>query len=235
LPHPQGRRGGLERRYHAGEGAEFADAGAAAAEFVTAINRADFDRVFDELIVPELRIENRSRPAFPDRSAAELRASVEELDAMVASVRTWNSAVCWLSPTWYVARHEREAVGHDGERYEWTRLLVAEYHDGRLASLCDFDVEDEERAFAYAEERMRATSSRLAVANRSSETLHAMAKALQAHDTDVAEWLASCRAARIGLCMTIVDDSAVTPSTDVPSSESHLSDSYSNTTILSVA
>ena len=104
-----------------------------------------------------------------------------------------------------------------------------------FASLCDFDVEDEERAFAYAEERMRATSSRLAVANRSSETLHAMAKALQAHDTDVAEWPASCRAARIGLCMTIVDDSAVTPSTDVPSSESHLSDSYSNTTILSVA
>jgi len=109
LPHPQGRRGGLERRYQAGEGAEFADAGAAAAEFVTAINRADFDRVFDELIVPELRIENRSRSAFPDRSAAELRASVEELDAMVASVRTWNSPFAGCRRRGYVARHEREA------------------------------------------------------------------------------------------------------------------------------
>jgi hypothetical protein len=32
---------------------------------------------------------------------------------------------------------------------------VAEYRDGRVASLCDFDVEGEEQAFAYADERMR--------------------------------------------------------------------------------
>ena len=156
----------LERRYYAGEGAAFTEAGAALTEFTAAINRADFDKAFDELTLPELRVENRSRSAFPDRSAAELRTSCEELRVMVASVREWVSVVCWLSPTWFVGRHEREAVGHDGERYTWTRLLVIEVRDGRLASMCDFDVEDEERAFAYAEERIRAVASRLALTNR---------------------------------------------------------------------
>jgi hypothetical protein len=33
---------------------------------------------------------------------------------------------------------------------------VAEYRDGRVASLCDFDVEGQEAAFAYAEEGLRA-------------------------------------------------------------------------------
>ena len=53
-------------------------------------------------------------------------------DAMVASVRTWNSAVCWISPAWVVARFERESVGLDGEQYEWTRIYVGEYRHGRL-------------------------------------------------------------------------------------------------------
>ena len=43
---------------------------------------------------------------------------------MVASARTWDSAVCWLSPTVVVSRFEREAVGHDGERYTWTHVCT---------------------------------------------------------------------------------------------------------------
>ena len=78
----------LERRYYAGEGSRIRRVGCALTEVVTAQNRGDFDKVFGELCVPTLRIENRSRSAFPDRSAAELRASMEELDAMVASSRT---------------------------------------------------------------------------------------------------------------------------------------------------
>ena len=46
----------------------------------------------------------------------------------------------------------------------------ARFGDGRLTSLCQFDVEDEDGAFAYAEERMRATPSRLAMTNRASLT-----------------------------------------------------------------
>ena len=58
-----------------------------------AVNHGDFDRLFGELTSPDFALENRSRSAFPERSAAEFRASIEELDAMVASARTWNSAV----------------------------------------------------------------------------------------------------------------------------------------------
>ena len=35
--------------------------------------------------------------------------------------------------------------------------------------MCEFDLEDEDAAFAYAEERVRATTSRLAVTNRACE------------------------------------------------------------------
>ncbi len=138
-----------------------------------ALNNGDFDRVFNELTHPFMHVENRSLSVFGDPSAAELRASFEELYSMVASARAWSSAMCWLSPTWGVARLEREAVGRDGEKYAWARLQVVEFRDGRLASLCRFEVDDEEAAFAYAEERVRAASSRLAVTNRASEVAYA--------------------------------------------------------------
>ncbi len=111
---------------------------------------------------------DRDQP-FGDRSAAEFRASVENLHAMVASARSWESAVCWLSPTLAVSRYEREAVGPDGERLRWTHIIVNEIRDGRIESACLFDFDDEDAAFAYAEERVRATTSRLAVTNRASE------------------------------------------------------------------
>ncbi len=174
----------LEQRYYAGEGAEFAEQGAFGTEWVMALNQGDFDRVFNELTHPFMRVENRSLSVFGDPSAAELRATFEELYAMVASARAWSSAMCWLSPTWGVARLEREAVGRDGEKYAWARLQVIEFRDGRLASLCRFEVDDEEAAFAYAEERARATSSRLAVTNRATEVASVGMTAMQARDID---------------------------------------------------
>ena len=88
----------LERRYYAGEGAAFAEAGALGTEWVIALNQGDFDRV--------VRRAHRSRTCasrigrFGLRRSLRRRASrhVEELNAMVASVRSWCSAVCWLSP-----------------------------------------------------------------------------------------------------------------------------------------
>ncbi len=172
--------------YYAGEGAAFAEGGAVTTEWVTALNRSDFDRLLGELSTPEMRVENRSRSAFPNRSAAELRASFEDLGAMVASVRAWLSVAYWLSPTWCVARHEREAVGRDGERYAWTQLLVAEFRDGRIASIRQFELDDEEAAFAYADERVRASSSRLAVTNRASEVASHLFDACNSRDVDAA-------------------------------------------------
>jgi hypothetical protein len=147
----------LEGRYYASEGAAFADAGSIGTEWMIALNRGDFDRIFGELTQPDIRVENRSRSVFPDRSAAELRATYEDLNAMVTSVRTWNSAVCWLSPTCGVMRQHREAVGLDGEFFTWTAMYAFGLRDGRLASLCQFEPDDEEAAFAYAEERIRTT------------------------------------------------------------------------------
>jgi hypothetical protein len=141
----------LERRYYAGEGAAFAAGGVLQTEHLTALNRGDLDRAFGELTAPDFRVTSRSRSVFGDRSVAEARASFEELAAMVASARSWASAACWVTPTICVHRQEREAVGLDGEQYAWTRIYTSEVRDGLLASICEFELEDEQKAFAYAE------------------------------------------------------------------------------------
>jgi hypothetical protein len=145
----------LTRRYCAGEGAAFAGPTTFLAEYLTAINKGAFDRVFRELTDPCMCVENRSRSGLPDRSAAQLRTGFADLYAMVASAQSWNSAECWLSPTVVVGRHERQAVGRDGEQYAWTRLVVFEAVDGRCTGMCEFEPDDEEAAFAYADERVR--------------------------------------------------------------------------------
>ena len=214
----------LDRRYYSGEGAAFAEAGATATDWVIGFNRSDFDWIFGELTSPEVRFENRSRSVFPDRSAAQFRESVEELDAMVASSRTWHAVVSWLSPVWVVVRQHREAVGRDGERYEWLTLHVSEVRGGRLQSICQFEIDDEEAAFAYAEERVRATTSRLALTNRSCESART-----QHGDAGTRRRRHHAVLCRTRLCSTIVDDSPVTPSADRPSSGLLLRESWSST------
>lgn len=170
----------LERRYYAGEGSAYAEAGAVVVDFTSAFSQGDFDRLFGELSVPGMRIENRSRSVFPDRSAGDFRASIGELDTMISSARIWLSAVCWLSPAWSVSRFEREAVGPDGERYAWTRLMASEIRDGRVKRACQFDTDQEAEAFDFAEEQMRAAQSRLAVSNRASQALDGVHDAMRA-------------------------------------------------------
>ncbi len=51
-------------------------------------------------------------------------------------------------------------MGRDGERYEWTRIYVFEARDGRCTGLCEFELNDEAAAFAYAEERVRLAEQR---------------------------------------------------------------------------
>ncbi|KUI17740.1 adenylate cyclase [Mycobacterium lehmannii] len=174
----------LERRYYAGEGAEFAEACAVTTEIVLAMNRRDYDRVFGELLVDGFRLENRSHAARPDLSANEFRGTLEELDAIVVSSRVWTSAIQWLSPNWLVLRFSREATGREDENYEWDSIHAAEIRDGRLLSICQFEIDDEAAAFAYAEERVRAATSRLALANRATELLPQVFEALRSHDID---------------------------------------------------
>ncbi len=174
----------LERRYYAGEGAAFAAAGAVATDYVMAYNRGDFDRMLEELTTPGMRFENRSQSVFPDRSIAEFRASIEELSSMVTRARQWHSVICWLSPTCCVTRSEREALGRDGEQYRWTWIYVSEIRDGQATTLCQFDIDDEQAALAYADELMRASTSRLTVANRASRTMRTLVAAMNANDLE---------------------------------------------------
>ncbi|TPG36971.1 hypothetical protein [Mycolicibacterium hodleri] len=154
----------LEQRYYAGEGAAFASGGAVSTDVVIALNRGDFDMAFGDLVAAaDYRVTSRSRSVFGDRSAAETRASLEELAAMVASVRMWFSTVRWLSPTCCVVRQERKACGHDGEEYSWTRLYRCEFRGGRVASMCQFELENDEEAFDYAEQLVRAATPRPAI------------------------------------------------------------------------
>ncbi|MCV7300101.1 nuclear transport factor 2 family protein [Mycobacterium barrassiae] len=174
----------LDERYYAGEGAPFAESGTVATNWTLAVNRADFDTLFGELTAKDFHLENRSRSAFPDRSAPEYRTTLEDLAAMVVSARAWPSVMSWVSPNWCVARCERDAVGKDGEKYAWHFLIAFEFRDGRVASMCEFELDDEHAAFAYVADRLRKSTSRLRINNRASELAQAASQALQAHDVD---------------------------------------------------
>jgi hypothetical protein len=86
--------------------------------------------------------------------------SCETVDALFTAMRTHDvdgGLTCFsdgLCTTIGVSRNEREAVGQDGEQHQWTRIYVSEVRDGRVASVCQFDLEEEAAAFAYAEERI---------------------------------------------------------------------------------
>jgi ketosteroid isomerase-like protein len=172
----------LNRRYCAGEGAAHALGNEAVTTYLNAYTNGDFDRVFGELTTADFRMENRSASAFGDRSIAELRAALEDLHATMTSVRTWDSVECWISPTCCVGRNERRGVGPDGEEFAWTRIYVGEVRDGRVARACEFDIDDEDAAFAYAEQRARETTSRLAVSNRASRAGEASMRSMNAGD-----------------------------------------------------
>lgn len=176
----------MERRYHAGEGAAFAEAGAVVTSIILEANRGNMDKVFGELLAPDLRVESRSRTIVPSRTVGDWRASVEEFNAMVSSSRVWNAAVHWLSPNCVLLRQERAATGHDGECYEWSRIYVGEGRGGRVTALCEFDVENEAEAFAYAEDRVRAQAGRLAVCNAGTALLDGVLAAMRAGDLESA-------------------------------------------------
>lgn len=144
----------MERRYFRDEGKAFAESADLATEYVLAMNRDDFDAVFEELTCPDVYVENRSSSGFPYRSAADLKESLTKLRSMLCSVRWWFSAVEWLSPNLMVERMEREGRGPSGEEYSWTRILVNQVRDGRIGAIYEFDAEDQAAAFTLARELM---------------------------------------------------------------------------------
>ena len=176
------------------------------ADFIDALNLLDIDAA-RRVSLPEFRwLAPPSTLTQRERTLDEAFPWFLERARQVSSVRNFFSAVRWLSPTCMIGRGETRAFGPDGDEYEWSRIYVDELRDGRLASVCQFD-DDEDAAFAYAETLATPRQGRLAVSNRSCQTVDALAAAMRAHDDTL---LAS--STPISSYSTIDADSAVTQS-----------------------
>ena len=60
-----------------------------------------------------------------------------------------------LLPSPSLASRTTSSSARVSDAHAWTRVYVFEAVDGRCTGLCEFELEDEAAAFAYAEERMR--------------------------------------------------------------------------------
>ena len=188
-----------------------------------ALNRGDLDQLFSELTAPAA-VENRSRSIFriarPPNFAPARRASRHgRLGADV------DSAICWLSPTVVVTRLEREGVGPDDEQYAWARLYVTEFRDGRLTSMCEFELDDEERRSLTPRNACGQLQSAGSNEPRQRGRRSVLLNARCGRGTSTRP----SRPTRIGSCMTTVGGSAVIRSTTGPECGLQSSESSSST------
>ena len=170
----------LEHRYYAGEGAEYAANGEVSVKFLEAMDALDVEAA-RRVCVPAFRF--FTPPATmtaQERTLDEFFGWLRERADQVSSVKNFGSVLRWLSPTCFVALGDVRARGTDGEEYAWARIYVGEFRGGLLASMRQF--EDEDDAFAYAEARVRTPPTRLPVTNRATETFAALQRAMQAND-----------------------------------------------------
>ncbi len=176
----------LERRYYAGEGAAFAENGHCAVRFVEAMDQLDVEAA-RRLAQPDFRfISPPSTLAAQERSLDDFFGWLQERARQVSSVKNTVSAIRWLSPECAVVRTDVRAVGSDGEEYVWTRIHTGEFRDGLIACTRRFEIDEEAAAFAYAEERVRASASRLAVSNHASEAAEGLIRAIEFRDVGAA-------------------------------------------------
>ena len=135
----------LETRYYSGEGAQFAEYGLASAEWVTAISEnADIDGVCRGSHLEFRWIATASALKDSERTVDDMFRWMRERARQVASQRHWVPVLHWLSPmACAVGLTEIAAVGEDGEEYGWNSIYVAECRDGLLATVREFDKEEQ--------------------------------------------------------------------------------------------
>ena len=138
-------------------------------EGVNTKGRGDLEKLFGELSAPDLHVENRSRSPFLDRRLRN-SARVRGAHRVGRSFRDGTRRSAGYRGR-VSSRAGLEAVGLESEPYEWSRILVGRFPQRADAPLCHFEVKDEDAAFAYAEEHMRAAPSRLAVTNAPARVL----------------------------------------------------------------
>lgn len=183
----------MERRYYAGEGREFAVNGAAVSRFVAAMSARDVEaaRGVARADFRWLAAESALKPAA--RSVDEFFDWLGERDQQLSALLFCIPAMSWVSPHRFVALGDIRGTGSDGETYDWRRIYVAEYRDGKAVSTREFEADQEAEAFAYAEALIH-RPSRLAVQNRCTEVARLVGEALARSDFDTA---AACYATTI--------------------------------------
>ena len=166
----------LEDRYYASEGAEYAEQGRLSVRFLAAMDSLDVEAA-RRVCLPTFRwFTPPSTLVVQERSLDEFFRWLRERADQVSSVRNFCSVIRWLSPECFVALGDVQAQGSNNEEYTWARIYVGELRDGLLASMRQFD--DEAAAFNYAEARIPASTSRLAVTNRATQTLDRVINAM---------------------------------------------------------
>ena len=170
----------LESRYYAGEGAAFASNGLIVAGFLRAAEVLDVEAA-RLMCAPDFMLMVPPTAMAPQvRSLDEFFQWQRDRTRQVSSVKYALPAIRWLSPACSVFVADIQARGTDAEEYGWARIYVAEFSDGLLASIRQFD--HEEDAFAYAEVRVRLPVTRLAVTNTASAAFISLLRAMQAGD-----------------------------------------------------
>ncbi|MGV1005475.1 MAG: adenylate/guanylate cyclase domain-containing protein [Candidatus Nanopelagicales bacterium] len=174
----------MERRYYAGEGAEFAEHGRVSAAVAEAISRNDIDTV-RRLTTADFRWYAPASALKPaERTIEDMVAWAAERSRLVTAQRSWIPVVQWLSPRCAVAAVQIFGRGPDGENYQWGLPFVSEFRDGLLASCREFETEDE--AFAYAEEVVAREATPLTLTNKATAVYAVTLAASRAGDLDVA-------------------------------------------------
>ncbi|MGV1089067.1 MAG: nuclear transport factor 2 family protein, partial [Mycobacterium sp.] len=174
----------MERRYYAGEGAEFAKHGRVSAAVSEAISRNNIDTV-RRLTTADFRWyapDSALKPA--ERTIDDMVAWAAERSRMVTAQRSWMPVVQWLSPRCAVAAVQISARGPDGENYQWSLPFVSEFRDGLLASCREFETEDE--AFAYAEDVAAREGGPLELSNKATAAYAVGLAASRAGDLEFA-------------------------------------------------
>ena len=189
----EGAYGELERRYYEGEGAEFAENGRTVCAWADAVARRDVEAA-RRLSWPDFRwLASPSSLKPEERTVDEFFHWLDERTQQLSSMRSWPATIQWLSPNCFILLNEIHGTGTDGDQYLWEWIHVGEYRDGLAVSMREFDVADEDAAFAYAESLVAPKQRRLAVSNAASRAVDRAVRGLQANDADAIQGLLSPR------------------------------------------
>ena len=166
----------LEERYYAGEGAAFAAGGLTQLGFQAAIWAQDAEAA-RSLVEPDfVWIADPSTLKPGNDPLTRCSAPVPSgLDRLGHSRIGWR--LCGGCRPKSVVRAEMK-----GEDYRWSRIYVTQFRDALLVSGREFDIDDEEIAFAYAESLLARVRNRFVVCNRASMVADGLFAALRAKD-----------------------------------------------------